>query len=63
MVEKGPEIASIKIARKPVRLTITLAYSSYCDLARISGEQGRSMSNLAAFLLEGALHEIGSGNG
>lgn len=61
--EGESEMARARISRKPVRLTITLAYSSYCDLERISGEQGRSMSNLAAFLLEGALNQIDSRNG
>jgi hypothetical protein len=44
-----------KLCGKPVRVTITLPYSSYLALEETSGLQGRSMSNLAAFLLEGAL--------
>jgi hypothetical protein len=42
--------------RKPVRITITLSYASYTALEQMSGEQGRSMSNLAAFLLEAGLN-------
>jgi hypothetical protein len=42
--------------RKPVRITITLSYSSFAALETMSVEQGRSMSNLAAFLLEAALN-------
>jgi hypothetical protein len=41
--------------RKPMRISITLSYSTCQHLMRISGEQGRSVSNLAAFLIEGAL--------
>lgn len=41
--------------RKPVRISITLAHSIYVELERASGEQGRSLSNLAAYLIEGAL--------
>jgi hypothetical protein len=41
--------------RKPMRISITLSYSTCQHLMRISGEQGRSISNLAAFLIEGAL--------
>jgi CopG-like RHH_1 or ribbon-helix-helix domain, RHH_5 len=47
-----------KAFRKPVRITITLAYCNYSELERLSGEQGRSLSNLAAYLLEGALQRI-----
>jgi hypothetical protein len=39
-----------------VRITITLSYSSFVALEMMSGEQGRSMSNLAAFLLEAGLN-------
>lgn len=48
-----------RLFRKPVRITITLPYSSYLALEEASGEQGRSMSNLAAYLLEGALGSRG----
>ena len=43
--------------RSPRRVTITLPYMTYQDLqARADGE-GRSLSNLAAFLLESSLHD------
>ena len=41
--------------RKPVRITITIAYATFVELGRRSDEQGRSLSNLSAYLLEGAL--------
>jgi hypothetical protein len=41
--------------RKPVRLTITMPNSIFQDLERLSFEQGRSLSNLAAHLLEVSL--------
>jgi hypothetical protein len=44
-----------RLFSKPVRVTITLPHSSYLALEEASSQQGRSMSNLAAYLLEGAL--------
>lgn len=43
------------LQRKPHRMSMTLPYSTFQDLEALSSEQGRSMSNLAAFLLEAAL--------
>ena len=43
--------------RKPKRVTITIAYATYLALERRSSEQGRSLSNLSAYLLEHALSE------
>jgi len=43
--------------RSPKRLTITLPYASYQRLLARSDEEGRSLSNLAAFLLERALSD------
>jgi hypothetical protein len=63
MSDSGLDSTRNRITRKPVRVTITLAHSSYLALERMSGEQGRSMSNLAAFLLEGALNNIDSRQG
>ena len=40
---------------KPQRLTITVPQSVYDQLGEISFREGRSMSNLAAFLLERAI--------
>ena len=39
------------------RISITLPYSTYQNLIEKSDHEGRSMSNLAAFLLESALRE------
>ena len=43
--------------RRPVRLSITLPFATYQLLAEHSAHDGRSMSNLAAHLLELALHD------
>lgn len=40
------------VFRKPVRVTITLPHNTYLQLKRRSDEEGRSLSNLAAFLIE-----------
>jgi hypothetical protein len=42
-------------SRAPRRVTITLNYAAYKGLESRSGVEGRSMSNLAAFILENAL--------
>jgi hypothetical protein len=39
-------------------MTITLAHCNHSELERLSIEQGRSLSNLAAYLLEDALRRI-----
>lgn len=49
--------------RKPRRITITISEQAYRQLERCSQGEGRSMSNLAAFLLEGQLHEANSAAG
>lgn len=41
--------------RRPVRVTITIPYTAYQALVQRSNVQGRSLSNLAAYLLESAL--------
>ncbi|MCT0219030.1 hypothetical protein KQ304_08470 [Synechococcus sp. CS-1329] len=43
--------------RSPVRISITIPDSVHEGLAQIANEQGRSLSNLAAYLLEWALSE------
>jgi hypothetical protein len=44
---------SLTIAsRKPQRLTITVPWSTYQSLVETSSEQGRSLSNTAAYWLE-----------
>ena len=41
--------------RAPKRLTITIPFSTFQALERRSTEEGRSLSNLAAYLLERGL--------
>ena len=48
-------IASMK--RAPVRITITLSQRTYNDLETTASAEGRSLSNLSAYLLERALRE------
>lgn len=43
--------------RKPRRVTITIPHSTYLELERRSDEQGRSLSNLSAYLLECAIRD------
>ncbi|MFN5193535.1 MAG: ribbon-helix-helix domain-containing protein [Cyanobacteriota bacterium] len=50
------------VFRAPRRITITIPYSTYQSLVERSGEEGRSLSNLAAYLLENHL-QARSGNG
>lgn len=51
--ERRPKIAPMN--RSPRRVTITVPYALYAELLARSDQQGRSLSNLAAFLLEAAL--------
>lgn len=44
--------------RYPRRITITLPYETYRCLSLQSDEQGRSLSNLAAYLIEAALRAL-----
>ena len=41
----------------PVRITITVSQSVYDYLGQRSQEEGRSLSNLAAFILENTVEE------
>lgn len=43
---------------RPVRVTITIPYNAYQALVERSNIQGRSLSNLAAYLLESALQTM-----
>ena len=43
-------------SRSPKRLTITIPFTVFSALEQRSVEEGRSLSNLAAFLLEHSLH-------
>jgi hypothetical protein len=40
---------------RPVRVTITIPYNAYQALIERSNHQGRSLSNLAAYLIETSL--------
>lgn len=44
--------------RKPRRLTITVSHHVFESLLQFSDQQGRSLSNYAAFLLETALERV-----
>ncbi len=46
------------MARHPVRISVTISHGLYQELLRRSDHEGRSLSNLSAFLLEGAVDEI-----
>jgi hypothetical protein len=48
--------------RAPQRVTITLNYAAYKSLEKRSTVEGRSMSNLAAFILENAVTKKSKGN-
>lgn len=48
--------------RAPQRVTITLNYAAYMNLEKRSVVEGRSMSNLAAFILENALVKKSQGD-
>ena len=50
----GPGVRAA-VFRRPRRITITVADGIYQRLAQQSDEQGRSLSNLAAYLIEAAL--------
>jgi hypothetical protein len=41
--------------RKPVRITVTINHATYQELENRSTQEGRSISNLAAYLLEVSL--------
>jgi len=45
-------------SRSPKRLSITIPYTVFGSLEQRSAEEGRSLSNLAAFLLEQSLHPL-----
>ena len=44
--------------KSPKRITITLPHNAYESLLKKSDWEGRSLSNLAAFLLESALEKL-----
>jgi hypothetical protein len=46
------------LQRKPVRISITISHALHESLLQCSDDQGRSLSNLAAYLLETASTEL-----
>lgn len=44
--------------RSPHRISITLSHHTYHQLIARSDDEGRSMSNLAAYLLETSLQQM-----
>ena len=44
--------------RAPRRITITLPHNAFCDLQQRCDDEGRSLSNLAAYMLETALKKL-----
>jgi|LakMenE18May11ns_1017448.scaffolds.fasta_scaffold8791359_1 hypothetical protein len=55
--EAGALIRS-KAHRKPVRITVTVCHSTYSELEHKSTDMGRSISNLAAYLIETSLESL-----
>jgi len=53
-VARSHFVAPLLIARAPQRITITIPLHVYEQIAKRSTQEGRSMSNLAAYLLERA---------
>ena len=51
-IEQGP---CSRVGRAPKRITITVPYSTFRHLEERSAAEGRSLSNLAAYLLERGL--------
>lgn len=47
-----------RMTRRPQRVSITVADSTHKRLQALSDEQGRSLSNLASYLLEQALEQL-----
>ena len=46
------------VLKAPRRITITIPHSTFEHLIQRSDEQGRSLSNLAAYMLERGCEEI-----
>ncbi|MEB3265528.1 MAG: hypothetical protein VKN13_02825 [Cyanobacteriota bacterium] len=49
-------IGTLPAMRRPQRICITVSFATYQSLQERSLREGRSLSNLAAFLLEKQLH-------
>jgi hypothetical protein len=54
-----PTAARSLVFRRPHRITITVPHHAYSALQQRSDLEGRSLSNLAAYLLETSLDEDG----
>jgi hypothetical protein len=52
-------ISTAPAFRSPHRVSITLSHSTYHQLLERSDHEGRSLSNLAAYLLETSLDKTG----
>ncbi len=50
-----------RVSRSPKRITITIPYETYQRLVMRSEQEGRSLSNLSAFLLESCLGRTNPG--
>jgi len=60
LVTRSTDKASA-LFRSPRRITVTLAHHTYEQLQQRCDREGRSLSNLAAFLLEVALQDPNEG--
>ncbi len=49
--------ANVYSLRSPKRITITIPHCTFEKLVRHSNEQGRSLSNLSAYILEQGLKD------
>lgn len=49
--------------RSPKRITITVPYGAYQSLLNRSDQEGRSMSNLAAYILESSISNLAENDG
>ncbi|MFZ9621142.1 MAG: ribbon-helix-helix domain-containing protein [Prochlorococcaceae cyanobacterium] len=55
-ISSGPGSGIVR-SRAPKRLTITLPFTVFSALEQRSGQEGRSLSNLAAYLIERGLNQ------
>lgn len=51
----SPTGSTAPLFRRPRRITITVPHHAYCALQNQSDDEGRSLSNLASYMLETAL--------
>ena len=56
-IEQGLSRFTTLLTRKPTRVTITIPWSLRQELEERSTKEGRSLSNLIAYLLEYSLHK------